>query len=67
VFITSPETERGSRQSKAEQTQERILAAAHDLLDEVGIRRTSVDAVAKRAAVSRGTVYLYFTDKQALV
>lgn len=67
MFITSPESERGGRQSKAEVTQEKILAAAHDSLDEVGIRRTSVDAVARRAAVSRGTVYLYFADKQALV
>jgi AcrR family transcriptional regulator len=67
VFITSRGSESGGRQTKAEVTQEKILAAARDLLGEVGIRRTSVDAVAKRAAVSRGTVYLYFTDKQALV
>lgn len=67
MFITSAGSGRGGRQTKSELTQEKILAAAHDLLGEVGIRRASVDAVAKRAAVSRGTVYLYFTDKQALV
>lgn len=67
MFITSPDGDRGDRQSKSELTQERILAAAQDMLAEIGIRRTSVDAVAKRAAVSRGTVYLYFADKPSLV
>jgi AcrR family transcriptional regulator len=41
----------------------RILKAATELFTEHGYRRTSVEAVAERAGVGKGTVYLYFTRK----
>jgi TetR/AcrR family transcriptional repressor of mexJK operon len=44
-----------------------ILAAARDLFLTDGYDRTSVDAVAARASVSKRTVYDYFGDKQALL
>ncbi|MEV4129914.1 TetR/AcrR family transcriptional regulator [Nocardia sp. NPDC049707] len=44
-----------------------ILAAARELFLTDGFDRSSVDAVAARAAVSKRTVYDYFGDKQTLL
>jgi AcrR family transcriptional regulator len=43
-----------------------ILAAALDLFTEKGYAATRADEVAMRAGVSKGTVYLYFENKQEL-
>jgi AcrR family transcriptional regulator len=53
--------------SNGEDTRERILMAALKLFLERGIARTSVSDVAYQAAVTRVTVYRYFTDKRDLV
>jgi TetR/AcrR family transcriptional regulator, mexJK operon transcriptional repressor len=44
-----------------------ILAAARELFLADGFDRSSVDAVAARAGVSKRTVYDYFGDKEALL
>ena len=44
-----------------------ILTAARDLFLADGFDRSSVDAVAARAGVSKRTVYDYFGDKEALL
>ena len=44
-----------------------ILDAARELFMTDGFDRTSVDAIAARAAVSKRTVYDYFGDKRALL
>src|SRR5689334_25380253 len=44
-----------------------ILVAARELFLADGFDRSSVDAVAARAGVSKRTVYDYFGDKQALL
>ncbi|MFI0813681.1 TetR/AcrR family transcriptional regulator [Streptomyces echinatus] len=44
-----------------------ILSAARELFLADGFDRTSVDAIAARAAVSKRTVYDYFGDKQTLL
>jgi TetR/AcrR family transcriptional repressor of mexJK operon len=46
---------------------EAILEAARDLFLTDGFERTSVDAVAARATVSKRTVYDYFGDKRTLL
>lgn len=43
-----------------------ILEAALDLFAEKGFAATKLAEVAKRAGVSKGTVYLYFESKEAL-
>lgn len=43
-----------------------IAAAALDLFVEKGFATTRIDDVAERAGVSKGTVYLYFENKEAL-
>ena len=44
-----------------------ILSAARDLFLEDGFERTSMDAIALRAEVSKRTVYDYYGDKRALL
>ncbi|RJF97826.1 TetR/AcrR family transcriptional regulator [Noviherbaspirillum saxi] len=43
-----------------------LLAAALDLFVERGYAATRLDDVAARAGVSKGTLYLYFTNKEEL-
>ena len=52
----------GSAQKRAA-----ILSAARELFLTDGFDRTSVDAIAARAEVSKRTVYDYFGDKQTLL
>ncbi len=49
------------------ETRRRILQAALDCFVEVGIRRTTVEDVARRAGLGRATLYRAFADKDALV
>jgi AcrR family transcriptional regulator len=44
----------------------RILGAAQDLFMRYGVRRVSMDDVARQAGVAKGTLYLYFDSKDAL-
>ncbi|MGI9328496.1 MAG: TetR/AcrR family transcriptional regulator [Pseudomonadales bacterium] len=46
---------------------ERILSAATDLFVRLGYRKTSLEAVAQDAGVAKGTIYLYYPNKAALV
>jgi AcrR family transcriptional regulator len=45
---------------------ERLLQVAAELFTEYGVRNTSVEQIAKGAKVGKGTMYLYFADKEAL-
>ncbi len=55
------------RQKEKEDRKERILAAAREVFFDVGIRRATVDAIAARAQVAKGTVYLYFETKETIL
>jgi TetR/AcrR family fatty acid metabolism transcriptional regulator len=62
--ITSP------RSLKEKQRQERealILQAAEEMLIEKGYYETSIDEIAARVGISKGTVYLHFPSKENLV
>ncbi len=48
-------------------TQARIVDAAERCIRRWGIRRVSMNDVAREAGVSRGSVYRYFADREALV
>lgn len=50
-----------------EQRRAAIVASARDLFLAQGVDATSVDAIARRAGVAKGTVYLSFPTKQHLV
>lgn len=46
---------------------QRILDAASDLFVQQGFRKTSVEEIAQRAHVAKGTVYLYFRTKAGIL
>jgi AcrR family transcriptional regulator len=56
----------GKRASQADVTARIVVAARHELVH-YGIRRTSVEEVARRAGVSRVSVYRRFAGKSELV
>jgi AcrR family transcriptional regulator len=60
------ERARPTRQERASERREAILAAALDEFSERGFAAARLDDVAKRADVAKGTIYLHFRDKEAL-
>ncbi len=56
-----------ARDADARDTATRVLDAAYDELSLVGLQRTSMEDVARRAGVSRVTVYRHFATKAELV
>jgi len=64
----NPDTSAAPRLTrKGEQTRERIVAAAAQLIFERGVAGTSIEDVKEAAGVSSSQLYHYFADKQALV
>jgi len=55
------------RERETLERRDAILAAARDLFFEHGIHRTTVEEVAARAEVAKGTVYLYFESKETIL
>ncbi|MFL6749425.1 MAG: TetR/AcrR family transcriptional regulator [Sphingomicrobium sp.] len=53
-------------QRRAEERPREICAAALQVFAEKGFAAAKLDEIAKRAGVSKGTLYLYFTDKEQL-
>lgn len=66
-------TDTGARRRKVRNTETpenqnaAIIAAAAAEFTEVGVRRANVDEVARRAGVSRSTLYRRFPNKEALL
>src|SRR5881392_3143806 len=61
-----PAVARGSRTQAAGERRAAILAAALEEFTARGYEGARLDDVAKRAGVAKGTIYLYFADKQTL-
>ena len=57
---------RGPSPHKTAQTRHAIVSAALETFLERGFSGTRMIDVAQRAGVAKGTLYLYFADKQAL-
>jgi len=60
-------TTRARREREKEKRRQSILQAARDVFFENGFHRATVDNVAERAEVSKGTVYLYFESKETIL
>jgi AcrR family transcriptional regulator len=54
------------RAERQEETRRRIVAAAIELHTTLGPSRTTVQAIAERAGVTRPTVYAHFPDERSL-
>jgi AcrR family transcriptional regulator len=52
--------------SENDEREERILSAASDLIAHYGYDKTTVSDIAHQAGVSKGTIYLHFSSKEAL-
>lgn len=58
---------RGPGRPRDEDVRRRVLGAASDVLQEVGFRSVTVDAIADRARASKATVYRWWPDKASLL
>ena len=56
----------GDRKVRSAERRDAILAAALEEFSARGFEATRLDDVAKRANVAKGTIYLYFRDKESL-
>jgi AcrR family transcriptional regulator len=57
---------RGARATRSAERRQTILAAALQEFSARGFAATRLDDVARRAKVAKGTIYLYFADKETL-
>ncbi len=62
----TPAAEKPPRRRAPEERQEAILKAALDVFSEHGFAAARLEDVASRAGVAKGTLYLYFPDKETL-
>jgi len=63
---SSDDSRRPVRKSRQAERREAILAAALEEFAASGFAATRLDDVARRAGVAKGTIYLYFRDKESL-
>ena len=61
-----PAPRSAARKERSAARREAILAAALDEFSSRGFEAARLDDVAKRAGVAKGTIYLYFRDKESL-
>jgi AcrR family transcriptional regulator len=61
-----PGSRRGGRQARRSERRDAILTAALEEFSARGFAATRLDDVAQRAGVAKGTIYLYFRDKESL-
>lgn len=54
------------RQDRGKQRMESLLQAAEEVFAEVGYERATTNLIASRAAVSPGTLYQFYSNKEAL-
>jgi AcrR family transcriptional regulator len=57
----------GGGVAAAEDASERILRAAVQQIEDFGVRRFTIDDLARRVGLSRVTIYRYFPRKEALI
>ena len=60
-------TTKERREREKEERRQSLLQAAREVFFEHGFHRATVDSVAERAEVSKGTVYLYFESKETIL
>lgn len=67
VSPISPQAPGEPPTTKGRSTRQRLIAAATSLFEENGYARVRVADIAKRAGLSQGAFYRYFTDRRALM
>jgi AcrR family transcriptional regulator len=66
--LTQRSPKRASRQGRKrkEERPQEILAAAFEVFSAHGYEAARIDDVARKAGIAKGTIYLYFRDKEQL-
>jgi AcrR family transcriptional regulator len=64
--VVRGQPKRGPRAAQGEKRRQAILAAALEEFSACGFAAARLDDVARRAKVAKGTIYLYFRDKETL-
>lgn len=64
--LRRPTDNEGSKRRKQKDARSRILQAALDEFSEKGYHPSTIDSIAERAGIAKGTVYRYFNTKEAL-
>ena len=57
----------GKLEQQKQEKKQSLLTAARELFIENGVAKASIDQIASRAQVAKGTFYLYFRDKEDLL
>ena len=57
----------GVRQQRADETRKRLFAVATRLFSDCGYVETTVDAIAKLAGVAKGTFFVHYPTKDAVI
>ena len=65
--VRTHESHKPTKTPKGEQSRALILNTALDLLQQHGYERTTMRAIARRAGVSLGNAYHYFSSKEHLI
>jgi len=55
------------QQQRTLKTREKVLSSARFLFDSNGYENSSVDQIAEHAGVSKGTIFVHFSDKASLL
>src|SRR5438477_9790985 len=68
VTTSSPSsTPLTARQQRAKETRARLFTAAAELFDAQGYHETTVEQIVRRANVAKGTFFLHFATKDAVI
>jgi TetR/AcrR family transcriptional regulator, fatty acid metabolism regulator protein len=65
--MTETATPRTLKEKQRQEREALILQAAEEVLMEKGYHETSIDEIASRVGIAKGTVYLHFARKEDLV
>jgi AcrR family transcriptional regulator len=65
-MITAPDSDTRARRRQPEERPAQILDAAFAEFGERGLAGARLDDIARRAGVAKGTIYIYFPNKEAL-
>lgn len=66
VSPAHPRARSSRRDEQSRETRRRLVDATIDLVSEVGWRRTTIEQIAERAGVAKGTFFVHFRTKEAI-
>lgn len=65
-MASAPRVKRARNEAEKDLRRRAILNAALDLYETVGLNQVRVDAIARKAGIAKGTVYLYYKSREGI-